>query len=73
MGKMRREPAGTPHGGRFAKGIGLSDEDIEAVQWEAYERENERLAREESGDKFSARKPGISIPGQGHPPDGGRI
>lgn len=50
MGKMRREPAGTPHGGRFAKGIGLSDEDIEAVQWEAYERENERLAREDSGD-----------------------
>ncbi|WP_195939426.1 hypothetical protein [Bifidobacterium pseudocatenulatum] len=50
MGKMRREPAGTPHGGRFAKGIGLSDEDIEAIQWEAYERENERLAREESGD-----------------------
>ena len=39
MGKMRREPAGTPHGGRFAKGIGLSDEDIEAIQWEAYERE----------------------------------
>lgn len=50
MGKMRREPAGTPHGGRFAKGIGLSDEDIEAIQWEAYERENERLAREDSGD-----------------------
>lgn len=50
MGKMRREPAGTPHGGRFAKGIGLSDEDIEAVQWEAYELENERLAREESSD-----------------------
>ncbi|UDG85698.1 hypothetical protein [Bifidobacterium pseudocatenulatum] len=50
MGKMRREPAGTPHGGRFAKGIGLSDEDIEAIQWEVYERENERLAREESGD-----------------------
>lgn len=50
MGKMRREPAGTPRGGRFAKGIGLSDEDIEAIQWEAYERENERLAREESGD-----------------------
>lgn len=50
MGKMRREPAGTPHGGRFAKGIGLSDEDIEAIQWEAYERENKRLAREDSGD-----------------------
>lgn len=50
MGKMRREPAGTPRGGRFAKGIRLSDEDIEAIQWEAYERENERLAREESGD-----------------------
>lgn len=50
MGKMRREPAGTPHGGRFVKGIGLSDEDIEAVQWEAYERENKRLAREDSGD-----------------------
>lgn len=50
MGKMRREPAGTPRGGRFAKGIGLSDEDIEAIQWEVYERENERLAREESGD-----------------------
>lgn len=50
MGKMRREPAGTPHGGRFTKDIELSDEDIEAVQWEAYERENERLAREESGD-----------------------
>lgn len=50
MGKIKREPAGTPRGGRFAKGIGLSDEDIEAVQWEAYERENERLAREESGD-----------------------
>lgn len=50
MGKMRREPAGTPRGGRFAKGIGLSDEDIEAIQWEAYERENERLAQEESGD-----------------------
>lgn len=50
MGKMRREPAGTPRGGRFAKGIGLSDEDIEAIQWEAYERENERLAREESDD-----------------------
>ena len=50
MGKIKREPAGTPRGGRFANGIGLSDEDIEAVQWEAYERENERLAREESGD-----------------------
>lgn len=50
MGKMRREPAGTPRGGRFAKGIGLSDEDIEAIQWEVYERENERLAQEESGD-----------------------
>lgn len=50
MGKMRREPAGTPRGGRFAKGIGLSDEDIEAIQWEAYERENERLAQEKSGD-----------------------
>lgn len=50
MGKMRREPAGTPHGGRFAKSIGLSDEDIEAIQWEAYERENKRLAREDSGD-----------------------
>lgn len=50
MGKMRRETAGTPHGGRFAKGIGLSDEDIEAIQWEVYERENERLAREESDD-----------------------
>lgn len=50
MGKMRREPAGTPHGGRFAKNIGLSDEDIEAIQWEAYELENERLAREESDD-----------------------
>lgn len=50
MGNTRREPAGTPHGGRFAKGIGLSDEDIEAIQWEAYERENARLAREESGD-----------------------
>lgn len=50
MRNMRREPAGTPHGGRFAKGIGLSDEDIEAIQWEAYERENRRLAWEESGD-----------------------
>lgn len=50
MDKMRREPAGTPHGGRFAKDIELSDEDIEAVQWEAYELENERLAREDSGD-----------------------
>lgn len=50
MGKMRREPAGTPHGGRFAKNIGLSDEDIEAIQWEAYELENERLAREDSDD-----------------------
>lgn len=50
MGNTRREPAGTPRGGRFAKGIGLSDEDIEAIQWEVYERENERLAREESGD-----------------------
>lgn len=50
MGKMRREPAGTPRGGRFTKGIELSDEDIEAVQWEAYELENERLAREDSDD-----------------------
>lgn len=62
MGKMRREPAGTPHGGRFAKGIGLSDEDIEAVQWEAYERENERLAREESGDSSMSGALGENTP-----------
>lgn len=62
MGKMKREPAGTPHGGRFAKGIGLSDEDIEAIQWEAYELENKRLAREESSDDSTSGALGENTP-----------